>query len=331
MNNFITRAGKAFGIAGGVGTISDVLQPIAPVASYVMGASAIVFILLAVTKFISKTWNETLVVSMYLSCGLFLFSSILFFYQQTDKQSKEQGILAANIPLASDFQKNLGLVQKGIETIATHTISIDEKMDNVKKEISNDPKKELANQGIKWKNKDFKEAVINCDIPTIKLFIEGHYGINLYAGANNNFFLSLIHDTPSDKFKQVIKLLVDHNYIKINHKILIYTMNSFSEGFVQLPYPKLGARFSKYFVTVRMAALTKGKGGAGSSYTTTVNLLTIAVWEGDKRKIKALIELGEDPHFQGRMDAADNKSPIISPITEAKLFARNKVSKLFER
>lgn len=51
--------------------------------------------------------------------------------------------------------------------------NIDFQLKNVKKETSDDPRKELANRGIPWKVESLEEAVRRGDIETIKLFKDG--------------------------------------------------------------------------------------------------------------------------------------------------------------
>lgn len=52
------------------------------------------------------------------------------------------------------------------------TDDFDKKIENVKKETSDDPK-ELANRGIPWKVESLEEAVRRGDVEAIKLFKDG--------------------------------------------------------------------------------------------------------------------------------------------------------------
>lgn len=57
--------------------------------------------------------------------------------------------------------------------------SMDKKLDDVKKETSNDPMKELANRGISWTSASFGDAIKRNDTKTVKLFLEGGMSAHL--------------------------------------------------------------------------------------------------------------------------------------------------------
>jgi hypothetical protein len=71
---------------------------------------------------------------------------------------------------------NLGSSAKTLintQDIKSGVQAIDSKMDTVKKEISSDPRKELANLGIQWNENNLREAIDRGDVDTAKLFMEG--------------------------------------------------------------------------------------------------------------------------------------------------------------
>jgi hypothetical protein len=81
MTNVVAKIGKALGLAGALLTISDLMQPIAPVSAYVLAGSGISLVILLLAKHIGRVWNETLSISAYFASGIFVLSSFLFFYQ----------------------------------------------------------------------------------------------------------------------------------------------------------------------------------------------------------------------------------------------------------
>ncbi len=170
MTTFIARASKALSVAGTLLIIPDLLQPIAPVAAYVWGASLISLVILILTKLIRKEWGENLVISTYLASGLFVLSSILYVMQNQNEDSKEYGMLAGNVSVLQELQQSLGIMQKSLENIEKSTASIDSKMDNVKKEVSSDPRKELANMGLNWTYDNYLDAIKNQDIRALDLY-----------------------------------------------------------------------------------------------------------------------------------------------------------------
>lgn len=60
-----------------------------------------------------------------------------------------------------------------IEQTSSTIKQVDSKLDLVKKETSDNPRKELANRGITWEVKNFSTAVKNQDVETVRLFLEG--------------------------------------------------------------------------------------------------------------------------------------------------------------
>jgi hypothetical protein len=59
------------------------------------------------------------------------------------------------------------------ETLKNDVRVIDQKIDTVKKETSDNPRKDLANRGISWKENDFLEAIYRGDTQTVSLFLSG--------------------------------------------------------------------------------------------------------------------------------------------------------------
>jgi hypothetical protein len=71
---------------------------------------------------------------------------------------------------------NLGSSAKTLintQDIKSGVQAIDSKMDTVKKEVSPDPRKELANRGVAWTADAFSAAVYSGDVETVRLFLEG--------------------------------------------------------------------------------------------------------------------------------------------------------------
>jgi TPR repeat protein/gas vesicle protein len=71
----------------------------------------------------------------------------------------------------------LQAIQGNVAEVKEDTTLIKSKLDNVqttinvvKKETSDDPRKELANRGVAWSNVGFSNALLNADIDTLKLF-----------------------------------------------------------------------------------------------------------------------------------------------------------------
>jgi hypothetical protein len=177
MNKIFSRSTKSLGLAGAIVTISDILQPIAPFAAYVMAVSVISLVILGLIALITKFWNESFAVSAYFASGLFILSSVLFFLQAQNDARSSQGYLASEIPEFQKLQRSLGFIEEKPVSIDKSVSSIDYKMDNVKKEVSANPRKELSNLGVQWSRESFLEALYGNDLTVVKFFLEGDYNV----------------------------------------------------------------------------------------------------------------------------------------------------------
>lgn len=185
MKNFKIYIGKTVAVAGAAVTIADLAQPVAPFAAYIMGASAIFCLILSFIKLIGKEFGESLTVSAYLGSGLFVLSSILYFYQASSEDSMQKGLIASQISQFESLQISLGLMDKRLASIDEHTESIDRKVGDLKKETSEDPRKELANLGLMWSGKNFHSSIMGNDKKTIEMYFRG--GMQLYANYDDGY------------------------------------------------------------------------------------------------------------------------------------------------
>jgi hypothetical protein len=173
MSNFFSRAGKSLGVAGALVTISDLMQPIAPFSAYVMAASALALVIILCARFLGVLWNESLAVSTFFAYGVFLLSSILYFYQLSNGSAKEHGVVAENFSVVSQWQEDIGIVERKLDEIVVA-------IKDVKREVSDDPKKELANKGVDWTSDNFARAVANKHYDLIELFSAGGMKLDSY-------------------------------------------------------------------------------------------------------------------------------------------------------
>ncbi len=192
---------KTFGLAGCIATIADIAQPLAPIATYVMGASAISLAILVIAKIMIHIWNEKMAVATYFASGLFFLSSTLYFFQAQSLEASTHGAIASELSELAELQRFLGMTTKqlkniehAVSSIDTHvanldrsvssvdkqiksmdvaTARIDNKLSNIKRETSTDPRKELANMGMRWEYDNFLEVLRNKDERAILLYLEG--------------------------------------------------------------------------------------------------------------------------------------------------------------
>lgn len=76
-----------------------------------------------------------------------------------------------------EVEKGVSLISDNTKVIGSEVQGLNDKAENFKKEVSSDPRKELANMQIGWDVKSYRNAILRGDIRTIELFIYG--GMNL--------------------------------------------------------------------------------------------------------------------------------------------------------
>lgn len=179
-------------IATLVAIISDFFSPLFPSSVFFY---AILFIFLILffgivndkanylyKKFLGEWWHLPIlkVVSlMLLITGLS--------YYGTMKNENEGGWLATYFPAIANFQKtfsnidgNLSDINQKTTIISNSSIEISETTKTLKKEVSENPRKELNNMGIKWSEGEYWGAIVNRDIDVIKLFSSGGMKLRSY-------------------------------------------------------------------------------------------------------------------------------------------------------
>lgn len=126
--------------------------------------------------------KEILTDGMYASVFALLLSGGTYVLQGSNQESKEMGFLASQTEFFSRIQGDLGVVNKKLDIIV-------EKFDGVKKEVSDDPQKELANKGIQFKYDQFLEMLNNQNLEVLDLFIDD--GMKLKDQDAESYFYSL--------------------------------------------------------------------------------------------------------------------------------------------
>lgn len=212
-----------FGTAGGL--IADFLMPVAPFGFY-LGLSLFILFLLSIAL-AAVPWSNNALRNKfqgywYLPIGLtiLLLSTGMFgaYYFSNNENNNGQGWLASNIEAFSEIQQQLGLIQENTARTAKATESIDRKMDDIKKETSENPKKELANLGIEWSNSSFFRAVKSHDLETTELFLKGKMKItNKYL--SSPIYFAVFND-PSGYYSDAMELFFKYGF-DINSKVKV--------------------------------------------------------------------------------------------------------------
>jgi len=123
-------------------------------------------------------------------------------------KDEPEGFLASQYKFIEVFQSEMGIVSSKLD-------SIDKKIDLLKKETSDDPRKELANRGVEWHPGAFREMLKLGDLENAELFLRGGMDIALtdkygpYPTA-----IELVKDKTKD-YEKVFLFLIE-NGLDIN-------------------------------------------------------------------------------------------------------------------
>ena len=125
-NQFKKTGLKASGYMGLFGFISDILQPIAPFSGYLFFISAFMVVFILIVMSVRSTLQEKIAPALVISITLFIVSGLFFALQGgTEKDSKDYGVLASQIPAIKIYQSFLGLIQEDVAEIRISTENID--------------------------------------------------------------------------------------------------------------------------------------------------------------------------------------------------------------
>lgn len=132
--------------------------------------------------------------SIFLFSIICLSSGYLSFKNQSD-----DGYLSKSFVLIKYLQIDAGLLRD----ISYELVSLNEKSNNFKKEISDDPRKELANIGISWSKDDYFDAIKEDDSRAVELFLKS--GMNISERE--------IQHALFNNSKNVIKVMRNYRHI----------------------------------------------------------------------------------------------------------------------
>jgi hypothetical protein len=156
-----------------------------------------------------------------------VFSLIcLFVSAKSYAASSDGGVLARNVPAVSDAQKQLGLSEKILiqQTVTNEKLTeIKNVAIGLKKESSEDPRKELLNLGLKFDGTDFLSSVSSKDYRAIDLYLKAGFDFSNVGVAE---YLYQANDEKS------IAMLSESHYYKSMNCSKIYL------GSLAISFPK---------------------------------------------------------------------------------------------
>lgn len=222
--------------------VADVLTPIAPMGLYVsISLACITFLLFILTQFaifesiaiksFDQYWKGPVYISLVLSTIMIYFA---YYFAETNAPHK--GYLATEFKILEKIQQDIGLIQKQTAEIAINTKKIAENtqkinitMGTLKSETSANPRKEIANMGLKWNSKDFVDVLKSGDINLIELFLQGGMKASDRYNAASAILYSMqptLNNKPVDILKLFIKYGFNINEILFDAEILKHWSSS---------------------------------------------------------------------------------------------------------
>ena len=309
-----SKAGKSFSLIGkfcaGLTTITvvitDILSPLAPFAAYISSALILVLLVSFIASLIppvdakfaswfGEYWMLPIVITIAISSAMFLGAYSLG--NGTENDSK--GFLSSKYPLIETLQQDIGLIEKHTKEIAKNTKEIalstknidhntrdiSGKLDHLKKEVSSNPRKEIANLGLAWTASAFVNSLMEGDLQVVSLFLNGGMnGTELHKGTSAILFA--MQNGISGDSVEILSLLIANGFDVNTNLTDIYLMPYFSNNLAPSNY-KAKNKPSGY------SAYEKRFTGPLLLWETMLNMQK-APTERDLAVIRFLIENGAD-------------------------------------
>lgn len=295
-------------------TIGAALDFLAPLGSYIYFLVAVLIVLTALSAICNK--NSLLVDIIKSSTSFipdFIKNEIAELWQPNDvvfwkkglfqvlsfltalsvsaavyAQNNPKGFLATKIESVADLQSSLGFISSRLDDFSLKqdkliegVVTANKKLDLVKKETSENPRKELANMGISWTEDSFLNSIKQGDLYTVELFLKG--GMNPESKAINyseHSILSLIVHWNVPKVKELI-ILFEKYGLNISHKFLTtsYSVAIFGKqehfSILTIAIESNNLDLIKYLLSIRGFTLKNQYDEAGDLYAMAANSLIV--------------------------------------------------------
>lgn len=173
--------------------ISDVLLPLAPISAYIVVLLLLVLLLILLLKMVSlidvyisgRYGNSWFIRSLTVTIIPLVAFIIVYSYHGV---FKKKGILASEFAFVESLQLDLGLIDENIQNISDGVAEIANNTSAIltlKRETSDDARKELANLGLAWNLESFVDSMRSGDLEVLELYLTGGMRPEqLYKGAS---------------------------------------------------------------------------------------------------------------------------------------------------
>jgi len=151
--------------------IMDFIRPHFPYISYVAGGVVMFFVVLLAMKLLNVPSDRVIPSSTVFCTGV---CAVAFSVGAlaSSKHANEGGFIAAKSEDARAVQSNLLNLER-------QTADISKKLDGIQSGKSADPRVELMNIGVSWKQEEFEHASKRGDLRVMELFLQG--GMPIYS------------------------------------------------------------------------------------------------------------------------------------------------------
>jgi len=149
----------------------------------------------------SFTKNLSIAITGLVVSSIFVLLQLLF-------SQNSRGTLASVFPDLQPMQQSLLGIESNLK-------EINKKLDNVKKETSDNARKELQNMGVAWNGKNFGDAVKSGDELVVSLFLEG--GMRPETAESDGRSISIMLALNEYNPEKILSLLLEHG-LDINYR-----------------------------------------------------------------------------------------------------------------
>lgn len=205
-------------------------------------------------------------------------------------EDSQKGLLATNIEGVAGLQSSLGVINHKLDVISAKQDEMKEAIGLVKKETSENPRKELANRGVSWNASSFWDALIQNDKEAIQLFIDGGFK-NLKEEDDSFNFIKLM---KQNKDLALFQALFDNGVFDKDILSSLYYLGALEEFAVRERDIKLEVDEKNRETFIRLYKQKAIEPNSLSPVFTNIKItpLLYAVWDKNQSMVDLLIKNG---------------------------------------
>lgn len=226
------------------------------------------------------------------------------------------GFLATKIDSVASLQTNLGLIDSKLGNISAKQDKIieviektDKKIDLVKKETSDNPRKELANLGVSWDEDSFMQSIMQNDKNVFDLFIAGGFKLEdkedpynyfVYEMMKNKKDFSLLHEAINNGS------ISKNIFIKYKLGLSVSGLNNLDQLMSQLDLhnAEIDKKYTQDYIQRKRSTIINPPNFLNDE---KVKPLLIAIWSKNQNAVNFILSLENKNQMEKEVIYADNK------------------------